>query len=177
MKFEVRNRYLGEVKFVAEIDCLEGEQFSVKLGFAVKWAIKNNANLFNADLSNADLSNANLSNANLSNAKNAELPLARTRILPEGDLIGWKKCAGNTIVKVRVPEAARRSHAFSRKCRAEFVDVLEIIGAEQAVSSHDNLTVYKVGKRVVADHFDEDWAKECSGGIHFFITKIEAENY
>lgn len=25
--------------------------------------------------------------------------------------------------------------------------------------------------------FDENWMEECSSGIHFMITKIEAENY
>jgi hypothetical protein len=78
---------------------------------------------------------------------------------------------------VRIPEVAKRSHSFGRKCRAEFVDVLEIIGSEIAVSRHDGITKYCVGQRVTADHFDEDWTKECSGGIHFFITRIEAENY
>ena len=145
------------------------------------------ANLSGADLSRADLSGANLSRANLyganlygadlSGAKNAELVIAQTRILPDGDLIGWKKCKDGVIVKLAIPAAAKRSHAFGRKCRAEFADVLEVIGASSGVSSHDNKTEYRVGCRVAADRFDENWQEECSGGIHFFITRIEAENY
>jgi len=30
-------------------------------------------------------------------------------LLPAGDLIGWKKCQGNIIVKLRIPESAKRS--------------------------------------------------------------------
>ena len=135
------------------------------------------ANLSGADLSRADLYGANLYGANLYGAKNAELGIAQTRILPDGDLIGWKKCKGDVIVKLAIPAAAKRSHAFGRKCRAEFADVLEVIGASSGVSSHDNKTEYRVGCRVAADRFDENWQEECSGGIHFFITRIEAENY
>jgi hypothetical protein len=135
------------------------------------------ANLSRADLYGANLSGANLSRADLSGAKNAELVIAQTRILPDGDLIGWKKCKGGVIVKLAIPAAAKRSHAFGRKCRAEFADVLEVIGASSGVSSHDNKTEYRVGCRVAADRFDENWQEECAGGIHFFITRIEAENY
>jgi len=135
------------------------------------------ANLSGANLYGASLYGASLSGANLYGAKNAELGIAQTRILPDGDLIGWKKCKGGVIVKLAIPAAAKRSHAFGRKCRAEFADVLEVIGASSGVSSHDNKTEYRVGCRVAADRFDENWQEECSGGIHFFITRIEAENY
>ena len=140
------------------------------------------ADLSGADLSCAYLSRANLSGANLfgadlSGAENAELVIAQTRILPDGDLIGWKKCKDGVIVKLAIPAAARRSHAFGRKCRAEFADVLEVIDGSVGVSSHDKKTEYRVGCRVTADRFDDNWQEECAGGIHFFITRVEAENY
>jgi len=131
------------------------------------------ANLSSANLRSADLSSANLSSANLRSAKDAELPIARTRILPEGQLIGWKKLKDGSIAKLSIPAEARRSHSFGRKCRAEFVDVLE----GEGVSAHDGITRYKPGKRVPCDKWEEDWTQECAGGIHFFITKIEAENH
>lgn len=81
------------------------------------------------------------------------------------------------IVKLRIPESAKRSHAFGRKCRAEFADVLEVIGAEIGISSYDNKIEYRVGQRVTPDEFNENWQEECSSGIHFFITRIEAEKY
>ena len=135
------------------------------------------ANLSDAYLSGAYLSGAHLRGANLSGAKGADLAVAMTRILPDGDLIGWKKCRNGVIVKLRIPETAKRSHAFGRKCRAEYADVLEVVGAEVGISSHDNETEYRVGKRIMPDSFDEDWMKECSHGVHFFISRIEAENY
>ena len=135
------------------------------------------ADLRGANLSGANLSGADLSDANLRGAKNADLAIARTRILGEGSLIGWKKCMNGVIVKLRIPEEAKRSHAFGRKCRAEYVDVLEVFGAEQGISAHDRKMVYAVGQRVTPDKFCENWQDECSHGIHFFITRVEAENY
>jgi hypothetical protein len=152
------------------------------MGLAVKWAIKSGADLSGAYLSGAYLSGAylsgaNLSRANLGGATDAELAIAQTRILPEGALIGWKKCAGNVIVKLRIPEEAKRSHAFGRKCRAEYADVIEVIGAEVGISKHDGETEYRAGERIMPDAFDDNWQEECSPGIHFFISRLEAENY
>jgi len=139
------------------------------------------ANLFGANLSGADLSGANLFGASLSRAKNAERAQAQTYICPEGSIIGWKKARTNggdmCIVKLRIPEEAKRSNSTGRKCRAEFADVLEIIGGDKAYSDRDNAFVYEVGKRMVPDSFDDNRWDECSHGIHFFITRIEAENY
>jgi hypothetical protein len=132
--------------------------------------------LSDTDLEDVDLTYADLRNANLKDAKNADLAIACTRILPEGDIIGWKKCRSGAIVKLRIPAEAKRSHAFGRKCRAEFADVLEIIGADVGVMDNEgSLTVYSTGERVIPDSFDEDWTDEYSHGIHFFITRAEAE--
>ena len=135
------------------------------------------AYLSDAYLSDANLSGANLSGANLSGAKGADFAIAMTRILPEGELIGWKSCKSGVLVKLSIPADAKRSHAFGRKCRAEFADVLEVIGADVGISRHDGKTKYHVGQRVVPDSFSEDWMQECAPGVHFFITKAEAENY
>src|SRR6185503_14609487 len=138
------------------------------------------ANLSGADpsgayLSGANLSGAYLSRANLSGAKNAEFAIASTRILPEGTLIGWKKCKGDVLVKLSIPESAKRSSAFGRKCRAEYADVLEVIGGDVGISQHDGKTEYRVGQRITPDRFDDNWQQECSSGIHFYITQLEAE--
>ena len=135
------------------------------------------ADLSGADLRSADLSGAYLSGAYLSGAGGAELAVAQTRILPEGALIGWKKCSDGVVVKLAVPAEAKRSHAFGRKCRAEFVDVLEVIGSEVARSMHDASVTYRAGERVTPDSFCDDWLEECAPGIHFFITRAEAEAY
>ena len=68
MKFNVTNRFTGSIQFTAEIECAEDAATSIKLGLAVKWGLKNRANLSGANLSGANLSGANLSDANLSGA-------------------------------------------------------------------------------------------------------------
>ena len=137
----------------------------------------NGANLNGANLRSADLSGANLRSADLSGAKNSALVIASTRILPEGALIGWKKCNADVIVKLRIPENAKRSHAFGRECRAEFAEVLEVFGAAVGVSQHDNKTEYRQGETVKCDKWCADYTEECAGGIHFYITRIEVENH
>jgi hypothetical protein len=135
------------------------------------------ADLQGADLQGADLRGAYLQGADLQGAKNAELAIAKTVITSEGDAIGWKKCADGVIVKLLIPAAAKRSNASGRKCRAEFVQVLEVIGADVGLSLRDGKTQYKAGETVKADSWDEDRWNECSNGIHFFITRAEAEAF
>ena len=120
---------------------------------------------------------ANLQSADLQSAKDADLVIARTRILPEGDLIGWKRCKDGVIVKLSIPADAKRSHAFGRKCRAEYVHVLEVIGSDVGLSLYDGLTSYRICEEVRPEKWDEDWTNECSDGIHFYLSRIEAENY
>jgi hypothetical protein len=42
---------------------------------------------------------------------------------------------------------------------------------------HDETTIYQEGKVTKPDSFDPDFRVECSHGIHFFITRQEAEDY
>jgi len=68
MEFQIYNRFTGVVQFTAEIDCAEDAPFSVKLGLAVKWGIREGANLRGANLMGADLGGANLRGADLMGA-------------------------------------------------------------------------------------------------------------
>ncbi len=136
------------------------------------------ANLYGANLRGANLYSANLCGANLCGAK--EIPViaaAQASILPDGSLIGWKKCAGGVIVKLSIPADSRRSNATGRKCRCEFADVLDVIGSTAGISQHDPSVTYTAGHRVTCDVWCEDRWQECAGGIHFFITRAEAEAY
>ena len=140
------------------------------------------ADLRGANLYGADLRGADLRGTNLRSAKNADYAIALTRILPEGDIIGYKRCRDGKIVKLLIPKEAKRSHAFERKCRAEFAEVLEISkGTRQlktAISNYDSSFKFRVGETVrPTTPYDDDWMNECSTGIHFFITKLEAEKY
>ena len=138
-------------------------------------AVLRGAVLTGADLSGAVLTGAVLTRAVLTGAKNAALAFSMTVIAPEGALIVWKKCLDGVLVKLRVPEAAKRSNAASRKCRAEYVEVVEVIGAEVGISAWDKKTEYRVGQTVRCGVWDANRWAECSGGIHFFLTREEAE--
>ena len=143
------------------------------------------ANLSDADLRGANLSDADLRGANLSDADlrgatydKTSLWYSRSRILPDdGDITGYKKCRNGVIVKLLIKDGTPRGHAFGRKCRAQGAEVLEVIGAETGLSQHDPNFKYEAGKTVSVGNFDPDFDNECAPGIHFFITKAEAENY
>ena len=132
------------------------------------------ANLEGADLYGADLEGANLKWANLNGANLEGAGLPHFQICPEeGDFIAWKKVSGG-VVKLLIPkEAKRTSSLVGRKCRAEFVVVLEDYG----MSNHDGKTAYVPGATVYPDKYDDDIRIECTNGIHFFMTKREAEEY
>ena len=140
-------------------------------------AILVGARLAGANIKDVNLAGANLRNVRLARAKNGELAAAMTEILPrEGEVIGWKK-AGPCLVKLRVPPEAKRSNATGRKCRAEFVEVLEVIGDGAAITTRRGLrTEYVTGQTVRPDKWDarSRW-HECTHGIHFYLTREEAE--
>ena len=162
----ILSRFTGAVLYSAAVATVKD---------AVIQAIKSRA-----DLSGADLSGADLSGANLREVKNGELPLARLQFLPtEGSFVGWKKCANNVIVKLQITENAKRSHGAGRKCRASEVLVLEVFGAEYGESGGGfGVLEYRVGQIVrPLNGWDEDRWTVCGPGIHFFLTRIEAENY
>jgi hypothetical protein len=138
------------------------------------------AYLYGANLSGADLTGANLYGADLTgaylygaNLSGAKLP--HFQICPEeGSFIGWKKLTGGVIAKLLVPaEAKRTSTLVGRKCRAEWVEVLSGCGWDK----HTGKTEYVAGKPVHPDKYDGDIRVECTHGIHFFMTRKEAEEY
>ena len=137
------------------------------------------AGLSSAKLGGADLRGANLYRANLHSAKNVpKIASAESSIVPEfGQFIGWKKCRDSIVVKLMIGRKAKRSNATGRKCRAEYVKVLEVIGADLGISQHDGKTEYRKGSIVRCHKWESDRWVECGGGIHFFLTKTEAEQY
>ena len=164
MKIQISNRYNGNVIFTTD---------AASLGAAVIAALARKANLSGADLSKANLSKANLSWANLSGADLSTILSQRT-ILEDGDIIGWKKLQGGVICKLKIPAEARRvGGLIGRKCRAEYAEVLEGVGE----SYNDSTFTYKPGTRVTPSAFDPNPLVECAEGIHFFVTRQEAENY
>ena len=127
------------------------------------------ANLSGAYLIGAALSDADLSDADLSGAK-----LPAFQIPQEGELIVWKKLAEGKLCKLRIPSEARRTASvIGRKCRAEFAEVIEGTGRSWRGDQHSIL--YEQGKVAFPDRYDDSPFVECSNGIHFFLTKEEAE--
>ena len=151
------------------------------------------ANLRDADLRGANLCDADLRGANLRDAdlRGADLRGSNLRCAKgcylscptEGSFIGWKKASGH-IVKLRIPEDARRSSATGHKCRCDKAYVMEIQNmdgtkaTEDTVrSDHDKNFVYTVGATVEVPDFDDNRWSECAPGIHFFIDRREAVEY
>jgi len=137
------------------------------------------ADLYGANLSGANLYGANLYRADLYRAKDANIIFAKQKICPtEGAFVGWKKLRGDVIAKLVISHDAERMNSLgSRKCRASKVFVHEIFGATEGYDQHTGKTLYKTNCVVVPDKFDPDVRVECSHGIHFFITREEAEAY
>lgn len=150
----------------------------------LRYADLSDANLSNADLSEANLSRANLIDADLSGAiSDASTTMFNLACPEEGEFIGWKKASG-LIVKLLILADAKRSSATSRKCRCSKAKVLSIqtidgVESEQQVvaSNYDKRFFYRVGETVEVADFDDDRWNECSTGIHFFITRREAEQW
>ena len=142
-----------------------------------------NANLENTDLRNANLWNSDLANANLKNIKTNTNTIGYHLACPEeGSFIGYKR-ANRYLIKLLIPENAKRSSATTLKCRCNEARVLDIEDIKtglkvQAVnSSYDYQFIYKVGEIVTVENFDDDRWRECAPGIHFFMNKENALNY
>ena len=127
----------------------------------------------------ANLQGANLRGANLQGADLTDAQLPDYQICPEeGAFIAYKKLRGGVVAKLGIPrDAQRTSSLIGRKCRASKAKVLELSGgATEALSRHDYSFVYRLGEYVEAA-LDADIRVECTSGIHFFITRKEAEEY
>ena len=141
------------------------------------------ANLTNADLKDANINHVDLTGVDLTNVKN--LPDISMSCPATGSFIGWKRADNNFIVKLEIPEDAKRSSAIgSRKCRCNKAKVLSIEnldGTPAEVTSvrsrYETEFIYTLGETVEEELFDENRFRECSTGIHFFMTREEAVKY
>ena len=139
------------------------------------------ANLFGADLSGAILTRTILSATDMSWSKNVPyIPMA----CPDtGSFTGWKKARGY-IVKLLIPEDAKRSSSSGRKCRCDKAIVLEIqnpdgtkADVDVVTSDRDEEFLYRVGETVSVPDFCDNRFLECAAGIHFFVNRQEAVEY
>jgi hypothetical protein len=148
------------------------------------------ANLYKADLREANLCGADLREANLYKADllGGDIPFIPMTCPDTGSFIAWKKAYSYFgeayLVKLLIPEDARRSSATGRKCRADKAKVLSIepiesvpVIVDKVRSKYDSNFYYQVGQYITIPDFDPDRFHECAPGIHFFINKQEAIDY
>lgn len=170
-------------------------------GAMLRGAKLRGAKLRNADLRDADLRDADLCDADLHGARlrgtgflganfcganfcgASNIPYISLSCPSDGSFIGWTKVHGK-LIKLEIPEDAKRSSATTNQCRCDKAKVLSItdIDGNNPINKIANEIqmhhiTYKVGKMVYSDSFDEERWNECSHGIHFYIDKQDAINY
>jgi len=104
----------------------------------------------------------------------------------EGSFTAYKKVAGNIILTLRIPAAAKRTcNLINRKCRASMAKVVK---AEKMDGSPCDKKTFKclnseykftwtAGEMHSVDNFDDRIQEDCAPGLHFFITKEEAKDF
>ena len=160
VKIQIKNRWTGSILF-------EYEKEDNTIKDTLIEALKNDADLRGAYLRGAE-----------------QIPYIPLACPSDGAFIGWKK-VGRYLVKLEIPEDAKRSSATTNKCRCDKAKVLDIIcisdnspiDLQEITCFNYHKTIYKVGEMVYPDSFDEERWNECSHGIHFFINKQDAINY
>ena len=132
------------------------------------------ADLNNANLSNANLSGANLCGANIRNTKGSLIEYRKGKILTE-TIIGYKKCINDIIVTLEIPRGAIVFSINGNKCRTNKAKVIAIDGSDRAFSQYKYMSYY-IGDEFTIYDFNCEYNQECAEGIHFFMTRKEAEN-
>jgi Pentapeptide repeats (8 copies)/Family of unknown function (DUF5758) len=125
-----------------------------------------------ADFSYADLEGADLTDGIFVRADFTGAIMERGD-LPTGELTVYKKLKNGGVCTLRIPAEAKRIRALgSTRCRAEYALVLEGEGRSFYGDLH-----YKAGEIVSPDGYNHDDRVVCAPGIHFFLTRSEAEAY
>ena len=165
------------------------------------------ANLYGADLTRANLYRANLTGANLSYANLIDANLTRAdltganltyaildwviltdTILDEKEqcrkgivltepMTGYKKASGGKIITLEIPIGAKVFSINNNKRRTNKTKVIDMQGETELSSWFNTDFKYHVGDEIEIEDFDENYNIECAEGIHFFLTREEAENY
>ena len=141
-------------------------------GANLTFAILRCANLSNANLSDADLSYANLTDTILDDKEQCRKGITLTE-----PMTGYKKACGGKIITLEIPIGAKVFSINNNKRRTNKVKVIDMQGETELSSIHDNDFKYHVGDEIEIEDFDENYNVECGAGIHFFLTREEAENY
>lgn len=106
----------------------------------------------------------------------------------DGEFIAWKKAYSyeehkSVIVKLFIPNDAKRLSGCGIKCRVDkalVLDIQSIDGKKHYNSANSKYYDFKytVGEWVKPEReFENDRFKTCSSGIHIFIDRVAAVNY
>lgn len=141
------------------------------------------------DMRNCNIEDADLFGAVLEYAKldgiisNEGTKWFRLHCPERGAFLGYKKCVNNRLVQLLIPADAKRTSATLPSCRCNKAKVLTIKSFDyqdnydEAWSLVDENFVYKKGEWVEVKDFNEDRWMDSTTGIHFWMTRKEAQDY
>ena len=140
-------------------------------GAYLAWANLEGADLRGADLRGADLHGVNLQGVNLTDALLPDFQIPAKGV----EITGYKKLCDGSIAVLLIPaDAMRTASLIGNKCRASRAIVIDGSGARGVTRGGVS---YMTGAEVYPDSYDADIREECTHGIHFFMTRKEAEAY
>ena len=144
--FQIKHRFLGDVLFECELPGnVVTQSEGVKLGFAIKIAVRIGANLFGANLDGANLARANLFGANLFGANLADANLADAN-LADANLDGANLARAN-LDGANLVDGGQRSDGYS------FVGWIK-----------DSVLQIRAGRRSLSiTEARKHWIKTCGG--------------
>ena len=183
IKFDVHNRFTGNVQFTAEIDCSENASWSVKLGLAVRWAVKTRANLAGANLAGANLAGAYLADANLAGADLARANLAGANLagayladayLADANLAGADLARANLAGAYLAGADLARAKGFAPERSTSLLMLLDQPGkirayklVNQSNEGHINGGLkYEIGKVSSVENANCDPTEHCGAGVN-----------
>ena len=132
------------------------------------------ANLYGAVLEHADLADI---------VSDDKTQWFRLHCPEKGAFLGYKKCVNDRMVQLLIPADARRTSATLPSCRCDKAKVLTIKSFDyqenfdEAWSLVDENFVYRKGEWVEVKNFNEDRWQDSTTGIHFWLTRAEAQAY
>ncbi len=91
---------------------------------------------------------------------------------------GYKRSGEGDIVTLEIPAGAIVFSINNGKCRTNIAKVVDTVGKPELTSIFDREFKYRVGDEITPKNgFDLAYNVECASGIHFFLTREEAEAY
>ena len=138
------------------------------------------ANLTGADLTSASLTDAVLTDADLSGANLTDTILddkeqCRKGIVLTETMIGYKKSDEGKIITLEMPIFAKVFSINNNKRRTNKAKVIDMQGETELSSWYNTNFKYHVGDEIEITDFNENYNVECAEGVHFFLTRKEAE--